>query len=328
MQEDRYSRQQLVPQFGVDGQARLADASVVIVGAGGLGCYLAPLLVGAGVGQLMIIDHDVVSLTNLHRQTLYRESHVGQPKAQIAQQELERLNSNINVRSAVERCHPGNVHGLIKGADVVLDAADNFALSYILSDECYAQNILLISASVNRTYGYVGAFCGEAYHKLPELRTVFPRVPDTLTSCDVVGVTGPSVAAIAAVQAQETLKYLVSGCIEPKLWQFELWDYSVHGIDISESQPSLEPTNQITFVSAGQISEQLVIDVRDSDEVAAEPLIFTNLLHIPLHMIGEQTKLPLDQDWVFACRSGQRTLIAAQRFAKHGRAIQVLVPSD
>ena len=180
MQDDRYSRQQLVPQFGSEGQARLADASVVIIGAGGLGCYLAPLLVGAGVGSVHIVDHDVVSLTNLHRQTLYRERHIGRPKAQIAQQEMAELNSSVSVRSFVERCHPGNVHELIKGADVVLDAADNFALSYILSDACRLDNTVLISASVNRTYGYVGAFCGDPCLELPELRSVFRSEPRSL----------------------------------------------------------------------------------------------------------------------------------------------------
>lgn len=328
MQDDRYSRQQLVPQFGSKGQARLADASVVIIGAGGLGCYAAPLLVGAGVGSVHLVDHDVVSLTNLHRQTLYREHYIGKPKAQVAQQELAALNASVRVLSSVERCHPGNVRELIEGADVVLDAADNFALSYILSDACRLDSTVLISASVNRTYGYVGAFCGDPSLGLPELRSVFPKVPDTLTSCDVVGVTGPSVAAIAAVQAQETLKYLVSNSIEPKLWQFELWDYSVHGIDISEPEHTDDAHKQITFVSADQIKQQLVIDVRDTDEVAAEPLGFTNLLHIPLCQINEYSEIPLDQDWVFACRSGQRALIAAQRCLVRGRAVQVLVPSS
>ena len=97
---------------------------------------------------------------------------------------------------------------LIEGADVVLDAADNFALSYILSDACRLDSTVLISASVNRTYGYVGAFCGDPSLGLPELRSVFPKVPDTLTSCDVVGVTGPSVAAIAAVTSARGFKIL------------------------------------------------------------------------------------------------------------------------
>jgi molybdopterin/thiamine biosynthesis adenylyltransferase len=328
MQDDRYSRQELVPQFAGNGQARLAVANVVMVGAGGLGCYLGPLLVGAGVGSLTIIDHDTISLTNLHRQTLYREAQIGQPKAQVAQATLAALNSNVRVKALNMRCHPGNVKALISGADVVLDAADNFALSYLLSDACAETQTLLISASVNRTYGYVGAFCGAAHLKLPELRGVFPRVPDTLVSCDVVGVTGPSVAAIAAVQAQQTLKFLLTQSISATLWQFELWDYAVHGIDISGADVETQPTPTIGFVIANQINQELVIDVREADEVAIKPLPFSNVLHIPLSQMGTNTDIPNNQDLVFACSSGQRALIAAQRCMGAGREMHVLVPSD
>ncbi len=329
MQTDRYSRQTLLPQFGASGQARLGGAKVVIVGAGGLGCHVAPLLVGAGVGSIVLIDHDTVSLNNLHRQTLYREQHIGQLKAEVAQAELAALNSSVSVQAQVLRCNPSNVADLINGADVVLDAADNFAVSYLLSDACRAAQVVLISASVNRTFGYVGAFCGPLKLQLPDLRSVFPRVPDAPFGCDVVGVTGPSVAVVAAVQAQETLKFLLNQTLSPTLWQLELWDYAVHAIDTSTGANANEqPTPSISFVGADAIDQQLVVDVREPSEVAEERLPFVNTVNIPLSQLTATTQIPSEREWVFACRSGQRALIAAQRVHNRNAAVSVLLPSN
>ncbi len=328
MDTDRYSRQTLVPQFATGGQARLGRAKVVIVGAGGLGCHVVPLLVGAGVGTVVLIDHDTVSLSNLHRQTLYREQHIGEPKAVVAQAEMAALNSDVHVQARVDRCHPDNVTELIAGADVVLDAADNFAVSYLLSDACRAAQVVLISASVNRTYGYVGTFCGPTHLQLPDLRSIFPRVPDTLVGCDVVGVTGPSVAAVAAVQAQETLKFLLSQTVSATLWQLELWDYAVHAIDMSAQPQNDEPLNKVIgFVSADSIKQQLVIDVREPSEVAEARMPFAHTVNIPLSQLTSASEIPHDRDWVFACRSGQRALIAAQRCIDLNAAVSVLLPS-
>ena len=326
MNQERYSRQIQVRQFGATGQERLHQSRVVLIGAGGLGCVVAPLLAGAGVGHITLVDHDDVALSNLHRQTVYHEAHVGQPKAKYLAAHISALNSGVVVSAHVGRCHVDNVNELIDQADVVIDAADNFAVSYLLSDACAQHQKLLVAASVNKTYGNVGVFCGPSQYKLPSFRSVFSRLPDTPVSCDVVGVTGPSVAAIGAVQAQEVLKCLLGNTPKPELWQFELWDYAVHSIDVSESSNSQhEP---IAFVSPAQISNEWVIDVREKEEVQVAPLPFADVLNYPLSSLQSTTVIDRNKPWVFACKSGQRALIAAQRLSPIGHPCKVLFPGD
>ena len=326
MNEERYSRQIAVPQFGSAGQRRLSKSRVVMVGAGGLGCVVAPLLVGAGVGEITVVDHDQIALSNLHRQTLFSEAEVGLAKASCMADTLRALNSRVVVNDRVIRCGPGNVDELLTSAAVVIDAADNFPLSYLLSDACERHAIPLVAASVNRTYGYLGVFCGPAECQLPSFRAVFPKVPDTPLSCDVVGVTGPSVAAIGAVQAQETLKYLLGNPPRAQLWQFELWDYNVLCVDVAGALAPSE--GRVEFISADQVHDHWVIDVREPDEVQDAPLPFAHVIHQPLSQLNVSAPIENDKPWVFACKSGQRALAAAQRLASRGNASFVLLPSD
>ena len=125
----RYARQIAVPPIGIEGQVRLCEASILIVGVGGLGCQVASLLCGAGVGNITIIDHDSVDQSNLHRQQLFREKDIGKSKAKIAQRELSAINSSVNVTAISERLSPRNVRSLCKQSTLVIDSADNFATS-------------------------------------------------------------------------------------------------------------------------------------------------------------------------------------------------------
>ena len=132
----RYETQMRLPQVGAAGQARLATAHVLVVGAGGLGCALLPWLAGAGVGHITLLDPDRVELGNLHRQPLYRMADVGAPKALAAQAALAAINPRSCVQARVEALTPANAGDCVQRADVVLDAADNFAATYTLSDSC------------------------------------------------------------------------------------------------------------------------------------------------------------------------------------------------
>lgn len=201
----RYARQTLLPEVGAQGQARLGAARVLVVGAGGLGSALLPLLAGAGVGHLRIIDPDRVEETNLHRQTLYRMADLGQPKAEVAARELAALNPDCQVSACVARLEPGLARGELPGCDLVVDAADAFAVTYALSDLCHAAGMPLVSASVLGRAGYVGGFCGGA----PSYRALFPDLPPMAQSCATAGVMGPVVAALGALQAQMALSVLL-----------------------------------------------------------------------------------------------------------------------
>jgi hypothetical protein len=145
---ERYARQMVLPEVGAAGQARLAAASVVVVGAGGLGCPVLQYLAGAGVGRLTIVDHDRVEETNLHRQPLYAMADIGKLKAEAAAAALRRFNPGIAVDAVAERLTPQNATALAAGADLLVDAADSFAATYVLSDACLAAAKPLVSASV------------------------------------------------------------------------------------------------------------------------------------------------------------------------------------
>ena len=176
---NRYLRQTILPEVGPEGQARLGAATVLVVGAGGLGCAVLQYLTAAGVGRLIILDHDRVEESNLHRQPLYRMSDLGQPKVHAAGAALQALNPGTRIEALFERLSSVNAMPLVSAADVVIDAADSFAVTYLLSDTCQRLRKPLVSASVLGLAGYVGAFCGGA----PSYRAVFPELPRSAGSC-------------------------------------------------------------------------------------------------------------------------------------------------
>ena len=174
MSVDRYARQIILPQVGNTGQDRLQRSSVLVVGAGGLGCAVMQYLGAAGVGRLIAMDHDRVEETNLHRQPLYRMSDLGRPKTEAARSmRCSGLNPGLQITAVTQRLTPANAATWIAHADVVVDAADSFAVTYILSDECRRAHKYLISASVLGLSGYAGVFCGD----VPSYQAVFPDLP-------------------------------------------------------------------------------------------------------------------------------------------------------
>jgi molybdopterin/thiamine biosynthesis adenylyltransferase/rhodanese-related sulfurtransferase len=301
---------------------------VVIVGVGGLGNVVATQLAGAGVGKLVLIDHDVVDVTNLHRQTLFSEGDVGRAKATVAAGKLQQLNSTISIVSHSVRLTPSNVAQLCAGANLIIDAADNFAVSYLLSDYCWEQQSPLLSASVNRTFGYVGVFCAKA----PSLRAAFPRLPLQQTSCDTVGVTGPSVGIVGSIQAQEALKALLGkSSLKGKLLYLDLWNYSQQLIDLSKAAEPSSPT--VALIDERGLSEaDFVVDVRESHETESCPQSFSVNACLPLADILAREYAPLVDDpsnarIVCCCRSGQRAMLAAQTLSQHGYTlVSALLP--
>ena len=132
---DRYARQMLLPEIGAEGQEKLRRTRVLLVGAGGLGSPIALYLVGAGIGSLTIVDDDVVCVSNLHRQVLYGEDEVGQPKAECAARRLRRLNSEVQIQPIVARFTKDNAD-MVAGYDAVIDGCDNFATRVLSDDAC------------------------------------------------------------------------------------------------------------------------------------------------------------------------------------------------
>ena len=155
---DRYARHIVLPQVGGVGQRKLKAAKVAIIGAGGIGSAVIPALAGAGVGQLTIIDSDVVELANLHRQPLFRERDEGYPKADLALQFAHRLNRFVKASPVQERVGSDNAERLLTGHDLVIDGSDNFATRLAVSDVCVSLGMPLLSAAAVQFQGQVGLF--------------------------------------------------------------------------------------------------------------------------------------------------------------------------
>ena len=297
---ERYARQSVLPQIGAEGQARLGAARVLVVGAGGLGCALLPYLCAAGVGQLTVLDPDRIEESNLHRQPLYRMADLGEPKAPVAAASLAALNPLVTVEAAVERVTPANAARWCAAADVVIDAADSLALTYILSDECQRQSTPLVSASVIGLAGYAGVFCGGA----PSYRAVFPEMPRGAGSCAETGVLGSAVGGLGTLQAHLTLAQLLglSPPVLGRLVSVDLATLRFGGFSFSAADEPPEP--QLRFIAVPEVRpDDVVIDLRSREEAPVSP--FAQALRCSVEELPGQA-LPDGARIVLCCRSGLR----------------------
>ncbi len=316
----RYARQTVLGEVGPAGQQRLAASSVLVVGAGGLGCPVLQYLAGAGVGRIIIVDHDVVEETNLHRQPLYAMPDIGKPKAETARAALLRFNPEIRIEAVVERLTPQNAARLVAQTDVIVDAADSFAVTYMLSDVCQADSRPLVSASVIGLTGYAGAFCGGE----PSYRAVFPEVSIDGGTCATVGVLGTAVAVLGSLQAHLALHLLLG--LEPTvLGRVVTFDAKrlVFGGFGFEGSP--EPEAGVPFIAPSAVAiDDLVVDLRGLDEAPVSPFAGARRLDVD-HVEELVTQPPPSRRIVLCCRSGQRSLMAAERLRARGLANLAMV---
>jgi molybdopterin/thiamine biosynthesis adenylyltransferase/rhodanese-related sulfurtransferase len=320
----RYARQMCLPEVGDAGQNAIRDAHVLVVGVGGLGAPVLQYLAGAGVGRLTLVDGDVVSLSNLHRQTLFREADIGKAKVSVAAHTLRALNDECVIDTVEARLDPANVTALVSQATLVLDCADSFAISYILSDTCKVLGVPLISASVLEFGGYVGGFCGTA----PSLRAVFPDLPDRAATCATAGVMGPVVGMIGAAQAQMALAVLIDQQPSPlgQIVRFDMQNFRSSGFRFEKAP---DPAPDLTFISHSDIgSADFVVELRDKEE-AATP-VTTNATRLTVRQFAEQQPTPaVNQRAVFACRSGLRAWQAATHLRSYwGGDITLIAMGD
>lgn len=322
---NRYARQTCLPEIGPEGQARLAAARVLVVGAGGLGATLLPLLAGAGVGHLRIVDPDRVEESNLHRQTLYRMSDLGRPKAAVAASTLAALNPDCRLEALIERLDPALARAQLgwlragAGAGVVVDAADIFAVTYALSDLCEAAKMPLVSASVQGFSGYVGGFCGAA----PGYRALFPGLPADARSCASAGVIGPAVATLGALQAQMVLAVLLGLDPSPlgQLLRLDLKTWRISGFRFDAARDPQPPGPRI--LAAGEVTEEdAVIELRDAAEAPSLP--FPQARRLAPEAVAQFVPDP-GRRTVFVCATGFRAWHAACAvMATHGVEAAVL----
>jgi sulfur-carrier protein adenylyltransferase/sulfurtransferase len=219
----RYSRHLLIPEVGEEGQLKLLDSRVLLIGAGGLGSPASLYLTAAGVGTLGIVDDDVVDETNLQRQIVHSTERLGESKAESAKRTIEALNPDVNVKVFKERLTPENVDRILgEGWDVIVDGADNFPTRYLLNDASVWHGIPIVHGSIYRFEGQTTVF---KPHEGPCYRCLFPQPPppELAPSCAEGGVLGVLPGVIGSLQANEALK-LSLGIGEPLIGRLLMFD--------------------------------------------------------------------------------------------------------
>ncbi|MCP9750501.1 HesA/MoeB/ThiF family protein [Ferruginibacter sp. HRS2-29] len=336
---ERYERQIALPQLGEAGQKKLFSAKVLVVGAGGLGCPALQYLAGAGVGMLGIMDDDIISLNNLHRQLLYSSEEIGLSKATIASKKIEALNPATTIHTYNTRLTNAQALKLFPLYDLVLDCTDNFATRYLINDACALLKKTLVFGAINRFEGQVAVFNHNQEENIrpSNYRDLFPVPPsdNEVMNCAEAGVLGVLPGVVGTMMATETIK-LITGIGEPlinKILLLNLLNYQQSIINIPHSTQGAAnlPPDEQAFLHKDYVAacnppsvfnigrerlfelledpQTLLVDVRELHEtpvVAQLPLI-----QIPLSVLHQNFDLFEKETIILFCQSGKRSLQAA-----------------
>ncbi len=239
-QKKRYSRQIALAEIAQQGQAALLEASVLVVGAGGLGCPVLQILATAGVGRIGVVDGDRVELSNLHRQFLYRENDAGRMKAEVATQALLALNPEVNVTPYAKRLEADNVASIVAKYDLVLDGCDNFQTRFLVNQECIKQRKPFISGAVSEWQGQVAVFMGYE-NEQPCYQCFCPKEPPVngRVDCSMGGVTGALTSMIGSHMAMEAIRLIAqTGGVEVagKLMRYDALQARYHTSHIRKDE--------------------------------------------------------------------------------------------
>ena len=251
-QRQRYSRHLLIPEIGLEGQLKLLDAKVLLLGAGGLGSPVALYLAAAGVGTLGIVDDDDVDLTNLQRQIAHTNDRLGVPKVDSAEQSIADINPEVDVVKYKTRLDASNILEIIEGYDVIVDGADNFPTRYLLNDASVRLGIPVVSASI---LGFEGQLSVFAPYAGPCYRCLYPTPPppELAPSCGANGVLGVLPGTMGMLQATEVIKLIV-GAGEPLVGRLLLYD--ALGETFTELKVKRDPECPICSREPGSISDE------------------------------------------------------------------------
>jgi molybdopterin/thiamine biosynthesis adenylyltransferase/rhodanese-related sulfurtransferase len=258
-QRNRYQRHLLLPEVGIEGQAKLLGAKVLMLGAGGLGSPAALYLAAAGVGTIGIVDMDEVDASNLQRQILHNMDRIGERKVESARQTIAKLNPDVKVNTYDVRLTAENIIEIMTGYDVVVDGADNFPSRYLLNDASVKLGIPVVHGSIFRFEGMVSVF-----HPLrgPTYRDMVPEPPpaEFAPSCAEAGVLGVLPGIIGSIQALETIKIILD-LGDPLIGRILSVDTTEMSFRVFKLRP--DPTNQVTWENRDRI------EVRDLDGLCA-----------------------------------------------------------
>ena len=268
--QDRYSRQVLFPGIGQDGQARLAQGRIAIVGCGATGACISGLLARAGVGRLLIIDRDYVESSNLQRQALFDEADAAEslPKAVAAARKIAAFNSDVQVQAEVADLTPENIESLLAEADLILDATDNFETRYLINDFAVKHGKPWIYAAAVAAYAVtMNIIPGETAC----LACMFPAPPEgTVETCDTAGILNSAVNLVGSIQATEAIKFLVGAKdkLRRTLLSFDVWSNEQAEIAADRPRPGCQTCEKREFIHlAGERRPQITLCGRNSVQI-------------------------------------------------------------
>lgn len=330
MDLNRYQRQLQLPGFGTEGQQKLANAKVLVIGAGGLGVPVLQYLTGMGVGTLGIVDADQVSLSNLHRQVIYTPADVGQLKVDCCVEKLKKQNQDVQFHTYPLFLSPDNALEIVKDYDLVVDATDNFDARYLINDACVILNKPFVYGALQQFEGHLSVF---NYQGGPTYRCLYPNPPSEgqIPDCNTAGVLGIVPGLIGSYQALEAIK-IIAGLGTPLSGVLQVFDFlhnsqyqikltakpenrTIREIKTPETLPLCAADDNI---SAEQLSDWIrgkkafqLIDVREVREYQAGHL--ETAFSLPLSRLnGRLPDIPTDQPWVIMCQQGGRSKKALQ----------------
>ena len=318
---ERYSCQIALPGFSPEMQQKLTDASVLIIGMGGLGCPAAQYLVASGVGTVGIVDDDVVSVSNLHRQILYREADAGRSKVDVAHEVLTAQNPQVKVASYKLRVNADNIMSLLTDYDVVLDCTDNFDTRYLVNDACVLSGKTLVYGAIYQYEGQVAVWnvLLRDGKRSPNYRDLYPDVnPASVPDCATGGVIPTIAGMIGCIQANEAIKCITGTgeLLAGKLLTLDVQTMQSRVIKIGAvskvSIVSLHGSVDVPEITIEELEQSrenyILIDVRNADERAAYNI---GGIHIPLAEIST-TEIDVTKPVLCYCASGKRSRAAAQ----------------
>ena len=287
----RYSRQARFPQIGEEGQQRLDDARVTLIGCGALGSVIAETLVRAGVGFLRVADRDFLELSNLQRQSLFNESDVasGLPKAIVAANRLREINSEIEIEPVVADVTSENIRELVENADLILDGTDNFETRFLINDVSIATGTPWIYGGCLGADGQMMVVLPGETACLHCLMIDGPPAPGTTATCDSFGILAPIINVVASFQAMEAIKILSGNLavVNRKLNVFEMWSNTFRQMDISGLQQSVQcpacRLKQLDWLEGQNESQSVVLCGRNAVQVS-----FPSRERISLEELGKK----------------------------------------
>jgi adenylyltransferase/sulfurtransferase len=348
----RYQRQIILPEIGEAGQQKIAAAKVLVIGTGGLGCPALQYLAAAGIGAIGIVDDDIVSISNLHRQILFETNDVGLQKAAVASVKLSKLNPEISIKPFAVRITTDNAFSLIDDYDIVLDCTDNFASRYLINDACVLLKKPLVFGAISKFDGQVAIFNikdNETEYPI-NYRDLFPQPPkaDEIKNCAEAGVLGVLPGTIGTLMANETIKIITGIGIRliNKMLLLNLLNYQSNIFNIIHNSAAalLIPKNKDEFIKTDYaylcgerkdfiidkkqmkalIAKEniLIVDVRELGE--KPDITGFHTMQVPLSILADNFDKFDRETLILFCQSGARSLEAAMLlFDKFGTSKQI-----